>query len=167
MRELILIEHKNVTDFQLDIICKIKEKAWRYPIDEQKNWIRKNISKNDIHVLLLVDGNYVAYLNMIRISFFINDFEFNGIGIGNVCSGIEKKGYGSGLINEVNSYLINNNHIGVLFCKEDLLTFYESNQWILLNKVKIKSFSLPINSCIMAFNFTGDIDFFEYDGSIF
>jgi hypothetical protein len=167
MRELILIKHENLTNLYLDLICEIKQTAWNYSIAEQKEWIKKNICINDIHVLLRADENYVAYLNMIQLNLSINKLSFNGIGLANVCSSIKKKGFGSELIKEVNCYLINKNKIGLLFCKDNLIKFYEKNHWVLINKGNLKSIDIAHNIHIMIFNYIGDVDCLEYNGVLF
>lgn len=159
MVKLIFVKHKNLSDSLLQSICEIKSSAWDYSIDEQKKWINDNIKDLDIHVLLKVDEDYVSYLNLVNIELLDGSNKLiDALGIGNVCSRFQNKGYGTKLIKGVNLYLTSRNKMAILFCKEKLINFYEKNNYKLKNKIENNIF-------LMSYNCNG-IDF-EYQGRLF
>jgi len=159
MSNLVFIKHKELTDEMLQIICEIKTVAWNYSLIEQKKWILKNIEESDIHVLLKKNGVYAAYLNLININLLnSNNMLFNSLGIGNVCTRFEKKGYGSILIQGVNQYLLNDGKSGMLFCKKQLVNFYERNGYKIENEDEENIFFMSFNN---------DCDKFLYNGKPF
>ena len=128
--DLVFIKHNVLKEDLLLSLCEIKRAAWNYSLTNQKKWIIENSKKSDIHVLLIEDESYIAYLNLKKIKLF-NDkgLIVDSFGIGNVSSKFSKKGYGSKLIRGVNEYLIRENKIGVLFCKKELTSFYLRNNY--------------------------------------
>jgi len=163
------ISHKNISTKQLVEIIKIKTAAWPFSFNEQFKWIHTNLKKDDIHVLLMSNSNNaIAYLNLIWIDIVINDVKSKALGIGNVCALKKRHGHGAKLINEVNYYLVNQELIGLLFCNEKLVTFYENQGWNLISKdsiLIIKDLKPNINTLL--FNFDGSINKLKYNGKLF
>ena len=124
MFKLSIFRHCEISFSNLNEIVKIKTKAWNYSFQEQKLWIENNLCSNDIHILLLRDNEYVAYLNLIDIEIFIDNIHFKGYGVGNVCSIEKGKGYGKELMKLLNNKIIEENRVGLLFCKDNLVDFY-------------------------------------------
>lgn len=134
MFDIKIISHSEITKELLDEIIMIKNAAWPYSHEDQKRWIKENLKKFDLHVLLLENGKHVAYLNLIKIEFEMDSVPFSGYGIGNVCSLVKGKGWGKNILKLVNQFLNSNKQIGILFCKEALVKFYLENDWILIEK---------------------------------
>ena len=86
MDSLKLIKHSEATCEDISQVIAVKQKAWPYPLESQKKWIEENLSPEDIHVFLVVDGEYAAYMNLVKILVCINDQIYDGYGIGNVCA---------------------------------------------------------------------------------
>jgi hypothetical protein len=162
------IVHKNVTKIELEEIIQIKTIAWPYSFEKQLKWIKNNIKESDVHVLLYdIQGEIIAYANLINIGVKINHLDFSAFGIGNVCTKEKGKGYGKVLMNFINHYLLQKNKIGLLFCTPKLIHFYELNQWELIAKNKIH---LPSNYAFvksMMFNWNHDLESIEYRGLAF
>lgn len=133
MYEVLLVEHNQVTTELLKKIITIKSAAWTYSYEAQLDWINRNLKDSDIHVLLLLDKNPVAYLNLIQIELKLDSITHEGFGIGNVCAVEKGKGWGKWLLRAVNEYIINNNKIGLLFCKNELIKFYSEIGWELVS----------------------------------
>jgi hypothetical protein len=131
------ITHSGLTKNDLDIIIKIKSAAWPYSYEKQVKWININLKESDIHVLLYYDQELVAYLNLLGIKLIIDDVSKISYGVGCVCSKEKDKGWGSELITRTNSYIIQNNRVGLLFCKYPLVGFYKKNNWNLIEKGKL------------------------------
>ena len=96
------------------------------------NWIENNIKANDIHFLIYDDNKLIAYTNLIKKTLLINNEENNILGIGNVCVDEKGKNKGTLLIQNINKFLHDNNKVGLLFCKKNLIPFYKKVNWILI-----------------------------------
>lgn len=164
MYEIKLIVHKEITENELNEIIRIKSAQWYYSYADQLQWINKNIKDSDIHVLLSLDGQNVAYLNLIDIDLFIEEMVIKGIGIGNVCAIEKGQGYGFKLMEVANKTIIELNKVGLLFCKEPLLKYYSSLGWVELDQTE---YSINCgDSKVMVFNTRNGV-FVKYDGILF
>lgn len=123
------IVHRNLQDEELKAICAVKSLAFPYDIASQESWIRKNITAGDIHLLYEPGGLILAYLNIVEITFDIDEIPVGGYGIGNVCSREKGKGYGLKIMSEINRFLSENKKPGLLFCKTALVPFYLKAGW--------------------------------------
>lgn len=131
------IPHRGISQEALEAIIQIKSVAWPYPFDRQIEWIGNNLKDSDFHLLLFDEDRAVAYLNIIDIEMTIDDCQYKSLGIGNVCSAEKGKGYGSELMSRANRLLINDNKIGLLFCKQSLVRFYEKSEWNIIDKLQL------------------------------
>lgn len=132
MLEVKIIKHKNIHSSELEAICKIKSIFGNYTLESQLNWITNNIKDEDIHFLIYDNDKLIAYTNLIEEILLINNKKINILGIGNVC--VDEKGKNKGLLlmKNVNRFLLDNNKIGLLFCKKNLIAFYEKTDWRLI-----------------------------------
>ncbi len=159
MNKLVIVPHKDIYPKLLYAICEIKKSAWPYDLEEHKKWILENINDSDFHILLKVNGQYKAYLNLVHI--YISDKagnKFKSFGIGNVCSASKGKGLGRALMKLTNNYIRKENNIGVLFCKKELISFYIQFNYKVYNEVEKGVF-------LMAFNYNSD--YINYEGPRF
>lgn len=151
------ILHKELNDENLKKIIDIKSIAWPYSFEKQLKWIENNIKDEDIHVLLLDDNNAItAYLNMVSINFTINNVNYSGYGIGNVCASKRGSGKGALLMHKLNKYFVDNKIIGLLFCKEELLNFYNKQGWKHLSEDKVIVNGINDQVKIMILNYGHD-----------
>ena len=58
---LISIISLNLTRIQIKSICELKEKEWKFGINSQIKWFKKNIKKNDIHNLFYIKSKLIGY----------------------------------------------------------------------------------------------------------
>ena len=154
MNELKIIQHSDISQYDLDVIIRIKSVAWPYPYEKHLEWIDNNLKDSDFHLLLLVENKAVAYLNLIDINLIFDNSSYDAIGIGNVCTSIKGKGYGNELMKQTNHFLLDKNKIGLLFCKQCSVNFYKKCDWQLIEKNKVK---LSFNSSrieTMVFNYS-------------
>ncbi|WP_321317226.1 GNAT family N-acetyltransferase [Labilibaculum sp.] len=165
MQNLRIVKHQDVSDDEVLRICNIKSAFGAYSIESQEEWMDNHLKNNDIHFLLYENNELIAYLNLIDIHISINSELINAYGIGNVCSKINGRGYGKKLLLELNNFLLSNNKIAYLFCKDSLVDFYKKYNWILLKNDNSKIIQNDIKS--MLFNFSGEIDCLEYRGDLF
>lgn len=167
MYSLKLIKHSEATSEVINQIIAVKQKAWPYPLESQIKWIENNLMSDDIHVLLKADDEIVAYMNLVKIQIWINDKLYDGYGIGNVCASIKGRGDGNKLVKIVNSYLEDNNKIGLLFCHTPLIYFYSGCSWKLLPSEKCKEPILDESIHAMTFNAPEVINSLIYQGQLF
>lgn len=167
MDSLKLIKHSEATPEDISQVIAVKQKAWPYPLDSQRKWIEENLSPEDIHVFLVVDGEYAAYMNLVKIQVCINDQNYEGYGIGNVCACIKGRGFGNKLVRLTNDYLVENNKLGLLFCHTPLIRFYSGCDWELLPSEKCIEPVLEEVIHAMTFNAPVKIKSLKYRGKLF
>lgn len=167
MNHIFFIKHGEISSNKLKEVCELKSVAWPHSIESQLNWIKSNISDNDIHVILSDENESLAYLNLINIKCVVDGELVNGFGIGNVCSRVQGLGYGSILMKRINSFLVENKMLGILFCKTNLIEFYNKFDWQLVNKEKLKLSFDNNNIETMISNFKNDFNILEYSGKSF
>lgn len=167
MYALELIKHSDASPEIIDRVIALKQKAWPYPLESQKKWIEENLSAEDIHVFLIADHEYAAYLNLIKIQVCVNDQIYDGYGIGNVCASIKGKGFGNKLVRLTNNYLVEINKPGLLFCHTPLIRFYTGCNWELLQSDKCVEPVLEEEIHAMTFNVPVEIKSLKYQGKLF
>jgi predicted GNAT family N-acyltransferase len=161
-----------ITFREIESICLLKNECWPYGIAKQQKWIHDNIEPEDIHVCgFSNEGKLLAYANLVWRNGFINsDRHTRFSGIGNVCVSGSARGLGLGslLVRRINKYLEDNNLVGVLLCKDNLIHFYNTNQWHLVaNRSKVHvNFNIEKIS-IMIYNFVGTIENISILGTSF
>ena len=138
MYKLKIVQHADIEKHDIDEIIHIKSAVWPYPYKRQIEWIEKNLKESDLHVFLLNKKKVVAYLNIIDIELIIDSSPFNALGIGNVCAIEKGKGYGIELMKQTNQFIIQEDKIGLLFCKHSLVDFYIKCGWIIIKDQKLK-----------------------------
>lgn len=164
--EFKFIHHSQISEHEIDKIVSLKNIHWNYSTVEHKNWITINIKKDDIHVLMFENEVLVGYMNLIQTEALLNSENFYFLGIGNVCAKEKRRGYGEKLLIEVNNYLTDNNKQGILFCKDELISFYKKYNWLSIDKhFTTGAFSQNIN--VMLFNLDYNIKSFNYTGRNF
>lgn len=137
MFEINFISHSEATNEQLLEIVKVKDVAWPHSRESQFRWFDDNLKESDIHVLLTKNNYAIAYLNLIKIEFKIDDVFVDGYGIGNVCSRERGKGWGKEIMIQANMFLIQNKKPGLLFCRNHSVHFYKITEWLLIDKNKL------------------------------
>lgn len=138
MASLKIIPQSEITNENLDEIVRIKSIAWPYSYDQQIEWINKNLKGLDIHLLLTKNNELVGYLNLVNIDLRLDNIHYNAFGIGNVCAIEKGKGFGNELMKQTNQYLLKENRIGMLFCKESLTSFYHKFGWEKVEKINLQ-----------------------------
>jgi hypothetical protein len=142
------LKHSEIPKGKLYDVISLKNIHWPYSKEEHLNWITKNMNLNDIHVLVYEESDLVAYLNLIESKVIIENKNHIFLGIGNVCSKVKSKGYGSLLIKEVDKYIVQQNKTGILLCKDSLIDFYLKNDWELLDKNDVEANFNLLNTMI-------------------
>jgi hypothetical protein len=131
--EIKFITHSECSEDLLYNICTLKKQHWDYPVAEQIRWFNDNLSGNDIHVCIFDGENLIAYTTLVNIKYHIEDnAELDGLGIGSVCvdTNYLNKKYGFFVVQIVSAFIRQKGLVGILLCKDELVSFYEKNNWI-------------------------------------
>jgi len=136
-------------------ISNLKDSQWRFGINSQIEWFKKNIKKNDIHNLLYLKSKLIGYTLLRRRSFNNNNklkkryLLFDTLVI--------HKDYRNKKL--CNLLMIFNNTIiretrlfSFLICNNDLVDFYKKYSWIKLNKKNINVIDHPFSTNGMLYN---------------
>jgi len=167
MFKLKVIQHANISKVNLDEIIRIKSVAWNYPYEMQLEWIRINLKDSDLHLLLYEDDKAVAYLNLISIELIIDEITYSALGVGNVCAIEKGKGYGTELMKKANQFIVNENSIGLLFCKISLVDFYKKFDWSIVEETKLNLSFHNENIITMIYNFKLPFNQLSYNKRVF
>ena len=149
MHSIYTVKHSEATSLDLERAIALKSVAWPYPRESQMQWMRENLKPEDIHVFLLENEEDVAYLNIAMVKAFINGICTRCAGIGNVCS--IRNGGGKTLIISVNKIIEDIDIPGILFCKDQLVGFYNKYNWKLIKHEQVTSIHLRdgINTMVL------------------
>lgn len=161
------IKHSGISNEILEKIYKIKQSAWPYDLESQEKWILQHIKQDDFHAILSENGEIKAYLNLINIKFKVDKEIINGIGIGNVVTLNRGLGHGKMIMKSANDYILKNNKVGLLFCKEKLLKFYSNLSWKEIPKQNLIFQKKMENINGMMFNYHSNFNTVEYKFDLF
>ena len=141
---------------QINEICLLKDKEWKFGIKSQMNWFDRNIKRDDIHNLLYINTKLIGY-TLLRKRFC----KFNNIAKKKTyllfdTLVIDKKfrnnNYSTLLMNFNNKIIKKKGFFSFLICKKKLVKFYIKNGWKKLNKNKIKIIDYKFSTFGMIFN---------------
>lgn len=129
--KFVIVQHENLTDDCLDEIARLKQQHWQYPAESQKKWIQSNLRPNDIHLLMKIDNQYVAYLSISIINMLIDGQDMLGKGLGNVCvdKAYQGQGLGKKIVEKASEIIKAAGDTGILLCRRHLMPFYERCGW--------------------------------------
>ncbi|MBF6597920.1 MAG: hypothetical protein ITF98_06800 [Fermentimonas sp.] len=167
MFDLKIISHSELESEILNEIISVKSVPWDYSYENQLEWINNNLKNNDLHLLLFMRNKSVAYLNLISIDLIIDKVSYKAFGVGNVCAIEKAKGYGKELMKLTNKFIVDNQKLGLLFCKSELASFYLMNNWRLVDKNKITLSFDDSNITSMLYNFKGEYNSIIYNSRPF
>ncbi len=126
------IKHKDLSTELLQDIAALKSVRWPYTLARQLSWMEQNIAAEDWHLLLLEGAELVAYMNLVQANPVIDEVAVPVLGIGNVCTKESGKGHGNQLMAAANRFLSENKLSGMLFCKDQLVPYYQKFDWVLV-----------------------------------
>lgn len=138
--EFEFVQHKHISQRQLDEIIAVKGSVWNYPTESHKAWIAENILLSDYHLIVREDNRTVAYLNLADLSIKSGSDIIQAWGIGNVCVTPKSQGlnYGLLLMKLTDFFLAQSKRIGVLICKDGVRAFYKHCNWHEYNGTVLK-----------------------------
>lgn len=163
------ILHQDITPEVLHEICDLKDQSWTYGQENQLNWIEENINDNDLHVLGY-QNKLISYANLVERDVNLSgNALLNALGIGNICISKEDqgKGLGNNLMKTINILLLKKDKVGLLFCKDLLVPFYQKNDWTLIDSEKLGDNLKSFKSNVLMYNVTTDFKKIELIGASF
>ena len=136
-----IILKKNISDKEVEDLCKIKSENWDYNLKSQINWWNKNSDEDYLIITLLSEKKKVAFLRIRKREIFMYNKSIQCSFITEVCVSNKLKGTGIGrkLMLEANKYLISREEICYLLCCKNQEEFYKKCDWILFQDINIRS----------------------------
>lgn len=154
--KLISLNTLKLNKKEITQISKLKDTQWRFGLKSQLEWFKKNIKKNDIHNLLYIKSKLIGYTLLRRRLYNTNNqfkkkkyILFDTL----IIHKDHRKKKLSDLMMFFNNTIIKETGLfSFLICKNDLINFYEKNNWIKLDKKKIKLVDHQSSTNGMLFN---------------
>ena len=141
---------------QINEICLLKDKEWKFGIKSQINWFNRNIKRDDIHNLLYVNTKLIGYTLLRKRYCKVNNIAkkktyllFDTLVIDKK---FRKNNYSSLLMNFNNKVIQKKGFFSFLICKKKLVNFYIKNSWKRLNNNRIKIIDYKFSTFGMIFN---------------
>tara|TARA_B100000780_G_C21117109_1_gene452087 strand:+ start:22 stop:555 length:534 start_codon:yes stop_codon:yes gene_type:complete len=140
----------------IEDICLLKDKQWKYGINSQKEWFKKYVKKQDTHNLLYLKSKLIGYTLLRKKVCKIEDLNKKKNFIYFDTLIIDKK-----YRNKKLSYLLmclNNMFIkqsklfSILICQKKQVNFYKKNGWLQVKKGNIQIFDHRSSAFCMIFN---------------
>jgi predicted N-acetyltransferase YhbS len=164
--ELEIIKHNDILFRDLLRAIAVKNVSWPHPVESQVKWVIDNMQPEDLHVFLKEEGEDLAYMTLSPVIATVNGVNTSFMGLGCVCSAKHGVGLGKKLMENVNKWLKDNNHKGLLFCKIELVQFYKKYGWSLIEPASV-IFTTPLDGVYtMSYNCEG-IKKIEYKDRFF
>lgn len=164
--ELEIIKHNDILFRDLLRGIAVKNVAWPHPIESQLKWIVNNMYPEDCHVFLTGGGNDKAYMTLSPVEGEMNGIVTAFYGVGCVCTSSKGEGFGGLLLKKTNGYLLEKDFKGLLFCKKQLIPFYEKYDWVVVPQNKIIMPEDAPAVLTMVYN-CPEIDSLKYSGRLF
>lgn len=141
-------------------ICLVKRSFGQYTQESQIKWMAENLRNEDLHFLLYYNESVVAYCNLVERVLTCDNETIEVLGVGNVCSVTSGQGFGAALMLHVNKYMKNVSRVGLLLCKENLVSFYGKFDWHLISVSEV--------TCkVMIYNCPTEINKFSFTDRLF
>ena len=160
--DFILVKHENLTDNCLNKIICVKRQFWKYSLESQRKWIQSSMKIGDIHLLMHVYGQFIAYLSINVVNISVDDQVMFAKGLGNVCvaKGFQGQGFGKKIVEKANKIIKENNDTGILLCHRHLISFYERCGWHNVTYDNVEIEQKKFTNVIMLFN--NDLQYVSY-----
>jgi hypothetical protein len=145
------LSKKNILD-----ICFLKKEKWKYSINSQLDWFKKNIKKKDLHNLLFYKEKIIGYNVLKKRTVYINKIKKKYFLLDTLIINKKfKKKKLSHLLMKFNAIIIKQTKLpSFLICKNNLIFFYKKFLWKNMNKNIIVFMDSHVILNIMYFNFS-------------
>ena len=139
MIKLISKKTSKLSNKEIRSICLLKNTYWKYGINSQVTWFKKNVKSFDVHNMLLINKKLVGY-TLLRVrkmkSHFISKYFLFDTLI--IKKEFRKTKLSNSIMNFNNSIIKKNKKISFLVCEKKLIKYYNKYGWVKLNKKKIR-----------------------------
>jgi len=153
MLKLISKKTSKLSNKEIRSICLLKNTHWKYGINYQLTWFKKNVKSFDIHNMLLINKELVGYtllrVRKMKSRFISKYFLFDTLIIKKE---FRKTKLSNSIMNFNSSVIKKNKKISFLLCKKKFVKYYNKYDWIKLNKKKIKVMDDKFDKNGMIFN---------------
>ena len=150
-----IISHK-LTNKEINEICSLKDKQWKFGIKSQFKWFKDNIKKYDLHNLFYIRSKLIGYTLLRKRTYKIKNQNKNKQYLLFDTLIIDKKyrdiKLSSLLMNFNNIIIKQSGFLSFLICNDKLVNFYKKNTWKKLNKKKFYIADHPFLTNGMIFN---------------
>ena len=144
------IKIKFIKNYNLDRsillkIIKLKKQEWKNKFDDQILWTKKNIKRNDIHVVLYNEKFIIGYTLLRKRKIKINNdqnINYYLFDTHIIDKKYRKKKFNNImpsqiLMNRILDFIISKKLISLLFCKKKITKYYKSFGWKVFDKKKL------------------------------
>ena len=145
-----------LTNNEIEDICLLKDKQWKFGIKSQLKWFKNNIKKFDLHSLFYIKSKLAGYTLLRKRTCKIENSKKNTHYLLFDTLVIDKKYRGmklSDLLMSFNNTIIKQSGFSsFLICSNELVGFYKKNNWTKLNNKDFSVMDHPFSSNGMVFN---------------
>ena len=146
---------ENLVNKDIMKISKLKNSFWHYGIKSNYNWFKKNMKKNDFHILLYLKEELIGYLCLRKRTATMNKqkikyFYFDTLVVNSKYKG---KSFGHLIMMSANNIIQKNNLHSFLLCTDKHVNYYKKFNWVKLKKNYFKTLDHKSNLNGMVFNF--------------
>ncbi|PPR47246.1 MAG: hypothetical protein CFH19_00680 [Alphaproteobacteria bacterium MarineAlpha5_Bin9] len=137
------IKSANLTNKQINDICKLKNSFWNFGIKSQIKWYKKNTKKSDIHNLLYIKNKLIGYTYLRKRSSTIlvknksKKIKYIYFDTLIINKSFRKKNISKILMEKNNEIILKSKLHSFLICKKKLILFYKKFNWKKIPKKKI------------------------------
>ncbi len=141
---LFTFKTKSLSHFIKKKILNLKKTHYKFSLNSQKKWFKKNVNDNDIHIVLMMNKDVVGY-NLLRENkcliesnkkkFLNTIFIFDTLIIN---KNFRNKGFSKIIMKKSNRIINAKKNLSILVCFENLIMFYKKFDWRILAKKKLK-----------------------------
>ena len=147
---------KQILNNEILNICKLKKTFFGYSLNSNIKWFKKNIKKNDFHILLYFKKVLIGYICLRRRTSIINKkkikyFYFDTVIINSKYKG---KSFGNLIMMSAINIIQKENIHSFLLCENKLVKYYKKFNF---NKIKKKNYDINDHDSSlngMIFNFS-------------
>lgn len=140
MINILSLKTSQLSKETIEKILKLKDSHWKKGMISQTNFFNKNISKNDIHIMLLLKNKLSGYVLLRKKKYIYKNKKLNYLHFDTLIikKNLRNKKLTPFLMSYVNNVINIEKKISLLFCDKKMLNFYKIYKWRKVKKNKFK-----------------------------
>ena len=140
MINILSLKTSQLSKKTIEKILKLKDSHWKKGMISQINFFNKNISKNDIHIILLLKNKLSGYVLLRKKKYIYKNKKLNYLHFDTLIikKNLRNKKLTPFLMSYVNNVISIEKKISLLFCDKKMLNFYKIYKWRKVKKNKFK-----------------------------